>query len=157
MVDGSKMDIFTSHFPIIGLTSSSLTNKNLYLIIGSTNYQEELAMRQFCIIILISFTGEFLSNIIPLPIPGSIYGLVIMLSILRLKSLNQIQDTAEFLLDIMILMLIPTAVGLIESWRSLKEILLPVAIITVVTSVLVMVVTGWVTQLFVWKRGLENE
>jgi holin-like protein len=114
-------------------------------------------MRQFCIIILISFTGEFLSNIIPLPIPGSIYGLVIMLSILRLKSLNQIQDTAEFLLDIMILMLIPTAVGLIESWRSLKEILLPVAIITVVTSVLVMVVTGWVTQLFVWKRGLENE
>ena len=36
-------------------------------------------IRQFIIIILISFIGEVLNYLLPLPIPASIYGLVLML------------------------------------------------------------------------------
>ena len=40
-------------------------------------------IRQFIIIILISFIGEVLNYLLPLPIPASIYGLVLMLHGLR--------------------------------------------------------------------------
>ena len=43
-------------------------------------------------------------------------------------------------------MFVPAAVGLIESWNSLREVLIPVAIIITVTTVFVMAVTGKVTQ-----------
>ena len=38
-------------------------------------------LKQFFIIASVSFTGEILNHIIPLPVPASIYGLVIMLII----------------------------------------------------------------------------
>ena len=37
-------------------------------------------IRQFLIIILISFAGELLHAILPLPVPASIYGLLILLA-----------------------------------------------------------------------------
>ena len=36
-------------------------------------------IHQFLIIITISFMGELLSILLPLPIPASVYGLIIML------------------------------------------------------------------------------
>ena len=39
-------------------------------------------MKQFGIIILIALAGEFLEKLLPLPVPGSIYGLGIMLALL---------------------------------------------------------------------------
>ena len=48
--------------------------------------------------------------------------------------------------EIMPVMFVPAAVGLIESWNSLREVLIPVAIIITVTTVFVMAVTGKVTQ-----------
>ena len=37
-------------------------------------------LRQFCIILLFSFLGEGLHIILPLPVPASVYGLVLMLA-----------------------------------------------------------------------------
>ena len=42
-------------------------------------------IRQFLIIILISFAGELLHAILPLPVPASIYGLLILLAGLQTK------------------------------------------------------------------------
>ena len=36
-------------------------------------------VRQFLIILVVSFAGELLNFLLPLPVPASIYGLVIML------------------------------------------------------------------------------
>lgn len=36
-------------------------------------------LKQFLIILLISFAGELLKYVLPLPIPASIYGMVILL------------------------------------------------------------------------------
>ena len=40
-------------------------------------------IKQFSIILLITFLGELLHILIPLPIPASVYGLVLMLIALR--------------------------------------------------------------------------
>lgn len=76
-------------------------------------------LRQFCIILLISFLGELLHILIPLPIPASVYGLVLMLTALctGILKLTQVRETADFLIEIMPVMFIPAAVGLLESGR----------------------------------------
>lgn len=105
-------------------------------------------MRQFAIILAVTFLGELLKFLIPLPIPASIYGLVLMLIALKTKiiPLCSVQEVGRFLIEIMPMMFIPAAVGLLESWNVLQGILLPISIIIVISTILVMVVSGRVTQ-----------
>ena len=71
-------------------------------------------MKQFAVILAVTCLGDFLNYILPLPIPGSIYGLVIMLTLLvtGVIKIYHVKATAEFLIDIMPMMFIPAAVGL---------------------------------------------
>lgn len=112
-------------------------------------------IRQFAIIITISFLGEALHAVLPLPIPASIYGLVLMLAALCLHilPLESVRDAGKFLVEIMPLMFIPAAVGLTEAWDKLSPILAELLVITAVSTVLVMVVSGRVTQ---FVLGLEE-
>lgn len=105
-------------------------------------------IREFGIIIVISLIGELLNYLIPLPIPSSIYGLVIMFLCLHFKVIKvyEVKKTAVFLIEIMPLMFIPAAVGIIESWDIIKPNVIAYAIITIVSTVLVMAVAGRVTQ-----------
>lgn len=104
---------------------------------------------QFFIILLISFAGEILHFFIPIPVPASIYGLVIMLILLctGIVKLSNVEKTSDFLIDIMPLMFIPGGVKLITVWDDVKPILLPLIVITAVSTVIVMAVTGKTTEL----------
>ena len=117
-------------------------------------------MRQFCVILLVTCVGELLKSLIQLPIPGSIYGLLLMLFCLsvRIIKVDKVKETGEFLIEIMPLMFIPAGVGLMSSWKELSGILIPVLVITVVSTFLVMIITGKVTDfLLIRKKGAENE
>ena len=116
-------------------------------------------VRQFAIILLFSFLGEFLHVIIPISIPASVYGLVLLLAALCIKivKVEQVQEGAGFLIEIMPVMFIPAAVGLLTSWELLKPICIPVIVITVVTTVIVMVSTGMVTQGIIRKERKKEE
>lgn len=116
-------------------------------------------LRQFMIILLLSFLGEVLKMFIPLPIPASVYGLVLMLVCLMTGVLktSQVKDAAFFLIEIMPVMFIPAAAGLIDSWGALRPLIVPIMIITVVITVFVMAVTGRVAQMIAQKRGIKNE
>ena len=111
-------------------------------------------IRQFGIILLLSTLGEVLHALLPLPVPASVYGLVLMLGALisGILKLEQVKEAAEFLIEIMPVMFIPAGVGLLTAWGALKPVWFPISVITVVTTVIVMVVTGHVTQ-FVIRRG----
>ena len=116
-------------------------------------------LRQFMIILLLSFLGEVLKMFIPLPIPASVYGLVLMLVCLMTGVLktSQVKDAAFFLIEIMPVMFIPAAAGLIDSWGVLRPLIVPIMIITVVITVFVLAVTGRVAQMIAQKRGIKNE
>ena len=105
-------------------------------------------LRQLLIILIFSFAGEVLHYLIPIQIPASIYGLVLLFIGLMtgLIQLSQVQETAKFLIEIMPMMFIPAGVGLLESWGVLKPILVPVIVIIIVSTILVMGVSGLVTQ-----------
>ena len=116
-------------------------------------------LRQFMIILLLSVLGEVLKMFIPLPIPASVYGLVLMLLCLvtGILKTSQVKEAAFFLIEIMPVMFIPAAAGLIDSWKVLQPLLLPILVITVVITIFVMVVTGKIAQMIAQKRGIKNE
>ena len=115
-------------------------------------------IKQFILILAISFAGELLKYLLPLPVPASIYGMVLMfLALLTgVIKLEHVRETGKFLIEIMPLMFIPAGVGLMSSWSTLKPLLLPVAVITVVTIVTVMVASGHTAQ-FILKREEKRE
>lgn len=117
---------------------------------------------QFMMILLFSFLGELMHYLIPLQVPGSIYGLVLLFAALLVKAVKprQVSDVAKLLIELMPLMFVPAGVGLISSWGELRPILLPVTVIMVVSTVLVMGVSGQVTQLVMrqkHRRGKKHE
>lgn len=113
-------------------------------------------LMQFGIILGVSFAGEVLKHFIPLSIPASIYGLVLMLILLSsgVLKLEMVEDAADFLIKIMPLMFIPAVVGLIESYSEIAGMVLKLSALTVVTTVVVMAVCGRVVQ-FVIKHKPE--
>lgn len=116
-------------------------------------------MRQLLVITFIAFLGETLNHFIPLPIPGSIYGLVIMFAALnfRIIRLDQVNDTGKFLLEIMPVLFIPPAANLVGSWAALKEVLVPGTLISCITTVVGMVVVGLVTQAVIRHGKKEHK
>ena len=117
-------------------------------------------MKQFARILLISFLGEMLKQLLPLPVPASIYGLVLMLVMLStgLMPVRNVQMAGGFLIEIMPLMFIPAAVGIIQAWKSLKSIVGPVIFTIILTTILVMGIAGRVTQFVIRKEEkIKNE
>lgn len=115
-------------------------------------------LKQFFIILLISFLGEVLKQWIPLPIPASIYGMILLFAALEFKviKVSDVKETSAFLIEIMPVMFIPPGVGLLESWGVLKPIWVEVIIITIVSTVIVMAVSGVVTQAII-RKGKKNK
>ena len=101
-------------------------------------------IRQFLIILVVSFLGEVLYALLPLPVPASIYGLV-----------DAVRGTGKFLVEIMPLMFSPAAVGLTAVWGGIRQILVPLLIPSVDSTVLVMAVSGRVTQAVI-RRGRRS-
>lgn len=108
-------------------------------------------LKQFLVILVIAFAGEVLKYIIPLTIPASIYGLIILFVglLTGLIRLEHVREAGKFLIEIMPVMFIPAAVGLLESWGVLQPMFLPVIIITLVSTVVVMAATGISSQLII--------
>ncbi len=100
------------------------------------------------LIALVSLVGEVLCFYIPLPVPGSIYGLVIMLFLLfsGIVKVERVKGASSFLLEIMPVMFIPPAVGIIALWSEARRMLIPLFVISTVTTLLVFFVSGSVTD-----------
>ena len=100
-------------------------------------------VRQFMIILAISFVGELLHALLPLPVPASIYGLVLMLIGLQtgILPLNAVNEAGGFLI----------------SWGALKPVIIPISIIIVVTTILVMAVSGRIAQFILKKEDKKHE
>lgn len=105
-------------------------------------------VKQFGIILVISFVGEALHCLLPLPVPASIYGIIIMFLCLECRwiPVEAVSEAGKFLVEIMPVMFIPAAVELLEAWELLRPAWVSYVAITVITTVVVMAVSGLVTQ-----------
>lgn len=108
-------------------------------------------IKESAIIFGITMIGEFLNKLLPLPVPAGVYGLFLLLLLLctKVMKLEDIEATGNFLLDTMPIMFIPASVGLIDSYDAMKAILIPLIVTCLVSTVVVMGVTGKVTEFMV--------
>ena len=117
-------------------------------------------LKQLFIILIVSFVGALVHFLVPLPIPASIYGLVIMFLLLefRVVKVEKIKDVSSFLLGIMPVFFVPPCVGFINAFPLMKQYGVQFMVIGIGTTILVMVSTGWVVQLImnIRKRKSEN-
>ncbi|MGN1145365.1 MAG: CidA/LrgA family protein [Acetatifactor sp.] len=105
-------------------------------------------IRQLSIILSISFVAEVMEYLIPIPVAASIYGLILMLLglVTKVIPLHKVEEAADFLVEVMPILFIPPTVGIMASAEELQEMLIPLCVISVVSTILVMVVTGRVSQ-----------
>ena len=101
---------------------------------------------EISLIATVSFIGELLHYLIP--VPSSIYGLLLMLLLLvtHIVKLDHVKATADWLITLMPVMFVGPTVGLIASYDSYKDILIPIVVISLATTVLTMAVSGLTTQ-----------
>ena len=113
---------------------------------------------QLSIILGVSFIGEVLNFLLPLPIPASIYALIVMLLLLcsKILKVSDVRETGELLLAAMPIMFVPAGAGIIKQWPVIKPILLPTVIVLTLVTIIVMVVTGKVTQGIINMLGREK-
>ncbi|MCD8023834.1 MAG: CidA/LrgA family protein [Lachnospiraceae bacterium] len=116
-------------------------------------------LKQFGIILAFSFAGEVLHYVLPLPIPASIYGIVLLLAALELGliRLGAVEETGQFLIEIMPVMFIPAAVGLLDSWSVLKASWPLYLAVVLISTVVVMAVAGIVTQAVIRSKDKEDD
>ncbi len=113
---------------------------------------------QIAIIAGVSLVGELLSYLIPLPVPGSIYGLLLMLLLLITKiiKLRQVKTVANWLISLMPVMFVGPTVGLMTSYESYKSFLIPVIVICIVTTIITMAVTGVSAQVLMFAHNRKE-
>ena len=108
-------------------------------------------LQQLAIIVTIHFIGEILSYFIPLPVPASVYGLVILFICLctGIVKVHEVDDAARFLLAIMPIMFLAPSVSIINSFAQVKEQVISLVIIAFVSMMVVMAVTSLTAQWYI--------
>jgi holin-like protein len=116
-------------------------------------------LKQTAIILGITFLGEVLHVLLPFPIPAGIYGILIFFIALESKliPLKAVMETGVLLVEVMPVMFIPAAVGLINSWEILKPTWVSFLLVTVLTTVIVMGASGLATQWMLRREKGEEE
>lgn len=117
-------------------------------------------MKQFTIIFAISFIGELLNTLIDLPIPASVYGLIILLLLLITKviKVEDVKDTSTFLINNMSIMFVGPAISIIAVWPLFKQNILAYSLVIMVSTTIVMIVSGKITQVLTkkWEPKYER-
>ncbi len=116
---------------------------------------------QLAIIFGISFIGELLNALLPLPVPASVYGLVILFMLLCTKiiKLEQVETVSEYLMAIMPIFFIEPTVGIMKSYGLVKGHILPLFVACFLSFGAVIAVTGLVSQMIIrmQKKSKDNE
>lgn len=116
-------------------------------------------IKQFSVIMTVSFVSELMEMLIPLPIAASVYGLVLMLAglLTKLIPLEKVEGAADFLVEIMPIMFVPLVVSVVANMETLRQMLVPLAVICTSTTVLIMGVTGRVAQGLLDREGESGQ
>jgi len=113
-------------------------------------------VRGFAILLICQLLGEVIGRGLGLPIPGNVLGMVLLLIALRLGlvRLDWVNEAAELLLGHMALFFVPAGVGVMTYAAMIGREWLPITVATVVSTFVVMAVTGRLADRF--ERGDEE-
>lgn len=113
---------------------------------------------QAVIIAAVTFAAELIKYFVPLPVPASIYGLLLLFALLKsgILKLEQIEDVGNLLLELMPLLLVPASVSVLTALDAIQRMLLPVLVMGFIGTTAVMAVTGLLSQWMIRRKGEKS-
>ena len=116
-------------------------------------------VKQLTIITLVSFAAEMLEYFIPMPVPASVYGLILMTFLLctHIVKLEDVEDVADFMLSIMPFFFVAPTVSLMTSFDEIKESVLILLAMCFISTLVVVAVTGSVAQFIIRHRKKKGD
>ncbi len=116
-------------------------------------------LKELAIIVGITLIGELLNKCLPLPVPAGVYGMFLLLLLLCVGviKIEHVETTVNFVLEIMPILFIPSIVGLMDSYAEAKEILVPMVVISVVSTIVVLTTTGKVAEAILAIRKKQGK
>ena len=116
-------------------------------------------LSQFLRITAFTLVGELLQRLIPLPVPASVYGLVLLFAALcfGVVKLEQVKDAAGFLISILPILFVPTAVGILENWAMIQADVIPIVLLALISTVVTFGIAGRITQSLRKKEEKSDE
>ena len=116
-------------------------------------------IKQFLIILLFTLLGEALAYILPLPIPASVYGLVLLFTALctGIVKLEQVKEVGGFLVSILPILFVAPTVGIVEHWALIAPRLIPMGLLILGSTALTFGISGTVARLFTGKEEKDRD
>lgn len=111
-------------------------------------------LNQFLIILGFALLGEVLQRVVPLPIPASVYGIILLFGSLccGLIRSEQVKEAGGFLTSILPVLFVAPAVGILENWALIRSSLIPIVLLTLASTVLTFGISGRIAQA-IMKKG----
>ncbi len=105
-------------------------------------------IRQCFIIFGCLAVGELIVWLTGIAIPSSIIGMLLLAALLQTKVVKEewVKGVSDFLISNMGFFFVPPGVALMLYLDIIKAEFIPIAVATVVSTVLVLIVTGWTHQ-----------
>lgn len=113
---------------------------------------------QLALILSICLLGELLHQLLNIPIPGNILGMLILLLLLCCKIIKpeHIKETSDFFLKHLAFFFLPASVSIILVYKTLQSKAIILFALCIFTTWITLGVTGRLTQFFI-KRQRRND
>ncbi|VEB96263.1 Putative effector of murein hydrolase LrgA [Cedecea lapagei] len=116
-------------------------------------------LRAFVLIYLCLYAGIFVASLLPIVIPGSIIGMLILFVLLSLQILpaKWVKPSCHLLIRYMALLFVPIGVGVMQYYDVLKAQFGPVVISCLISTLVVLVIVSWSSHLVHGERKVIGE
>lgn len=116
-------------------------------------------LRAFVLIYLCLYAGIFVASLLPIVIPGSIIGMLILFVLLSLQILpaKWVKPSCHLLIRYMALLFVPIGVGVMQYYDVLKAQFGPVVVSCLISTLVVLVIVSWSSHLVHCERKVIGE
>lgn len=112
-------------------------------------------MFQISIVFLVCWVGEIISSFLPISFPSSVISMILLFLLLLLGTLKpeHIKEKTDFLLKNMAFFFIPAGVSIMKNYDFLKNSLVQLLIICLVTTILTFLATAYTIKLVIYLQN----
>lgn len=116
-------------------------------------------LRSFILIYLCLYAGIAIASLLPITIPGSIIGMLILFVLLSLQILpaKWVKPSCHLLIRYMALLFVPIGVGVMQYYSVLKAQFGPVVVSCFISTLVVLIVVSWSSHLVHGERKVVGE
>ncbi|CAM2856229.1 CidA/LrgA family protein [Erysipelothrix tonsillarum] len=117
------------------------------------------SLRGFLVILLSLMLGNLITTLTKLPIPGSIFGMLILFLLLisKLVKLETVSDASSLLISLMMMLFIPGAVNLMNVYEKFSGVIPQLLIIVIVTTLLILTVSSLTADKLISNKEKKGE